>query len=70
MGPKAAEFALLLSFMSLLSRGPILKGQPERQDSVLGKCPAMSDALVQGESPNPKTSLGQGGVFVFWFKIL
>lgn len=68
--PKAAEFAFLLSFMSLLSRGPNLKGQPKKQGSMLGKYPAMSDALVKGGSTDPKTSLGQGGVFVLSVQIL
>lgn len=54
----------------LISRGPNLKGQPEKQGSVLGKCPAMSDSLVKGGSPNPETSPGQGGVFVLLVQVI
>lgn len=57
-------------FHEFISRGPNLKGQPEKQGSVLGKCPAMSDSLVKGGSPDPETSPGPGGVFVLSVQVM
>lgn len=37
---------------------------------MLGKCPGMSDSLVKGGSPDPETSLGQGGVFVLSVQVM
>ena len=57
-------------FNEFISRGPNLKGQPEKQGSALGKCPAMSYSLVKGGSPDPETSPGQGGVFVLSVQVM
>lgn len=61
---------LIAIFHELVSRGPNLKGQPEKQGSVLGKGPGMSGSLVKGGSPDPETSPGQGGVFVLSVQVL
>lgn len=62
MSPKAAEFALMISFMS--SYPEVLTLKVSQRSKVLGKGPGMSGSLVKGGSPDPETSPGQGGVFV------
>lgn len=68
--PQGSWICLIAIFHEFISRGPNCKGQPEKQGSVLGKCPAMSNSLVKGGSPDPETSPGQGGEFVLSVQVM
>lgn len=57
-------------FHGLASRGPNLKGQPEKQGSTVGKFSAMSDSLAERGSPDPEISPGQGGVFLLSVQVM
>ena len=68
--PQGSRICVIAILHGFLSRSPNLKGQPEKQGSVLGKWPAVSGSLVKGGSPDPETSPGQGGVFMLLVQVV